>query len=143
MPSVIPMDWILGLIGGLLIGAASALMLLGQARIAGISGILGGVLRPKAGDLDWRFAFLGGLLTAGIVGTLASPDRLAFTIDRSLPVVAAAGLLVGVGTRVGNGCTSGHGVCGMSRLSPRSLIATLTFMASGMIVVFLTSSLFS
>jgi len=117
------------LAGGLLIGLAASLLLVGYGRVAGISGIAGNLLLG-AGDRAWRVAFLMGLVLAGLggawllpVGSTASP--------RPLAAVAAAGLLVGIGTRLGSGCTSGHGVCGLSRLSPRSMVATLTFMASG------------
>lgn len=118
------------LAGGALIGLSASLMLLVEGRIAGISGIVGGLLNPKPGDMDWRLAFVGGLVLAGLVGQswvtaapMGAPWRL-----------IVAGLLVGVGTRLGNGCTSGHGVCGLSRLSPRSLASVLTFMAVGMAV---------
>jgi len=118
------------LVGGALIGLSASLMLLVEGRIAGISGIVGGLLTPKPGDMDWRLAFVGGLVLAGLVGQswvtvapMGAPWRL-----------IVAGLLVGVGTRLGNGCTSGHGVCGLSRLSPRSLASVLCFMAVGMAV---------
>ena len=118
------------LVGGALIGLSASLMLLIEGRIAGISGIVGGLLTPKPGDMDWRLAFVGGLVLAGLVGQswvtaapMGAPWRL-----------IVAGLLVGVGTRLGNGCTSGHGVCGLSRLSQRSLASVLTFMAVGMAV---------
>lgn len=125
----------LSLIGGLLIGLASALFILANGRIAGISGILGGLLRPMRGDISWRLAFLLGLIVApGLV--YAFIPYSAPTIDADIGTLIAAGLLVGVGTRYGSGCTSGHGVCGLSRLSPRSLAATLAFMGSGMLAVF-------
>lgn len=123
------------LVGGLLIGLASALFILANGRIAGISGILGGLLRPGGNDVVWRLAFLLGLIMAPAVASLFIVTS-APTIDASAEMLVVAGLLVGIGTRYGGGCTSGHGICGLSRLSPRSLIATLAFMASGMAIVF-------
>lgn len=128
------------LIGGALIGVAASLLLLGSGRIAGISGILGGLLTPTPGDRLWRALFLLGLLAAGVFGALFAPQLIGSS-PRSVPVLVAAGLLVGIGTRLGNGCTSGHGVCGISRLSPRSIFATVTFIAAGMIVVRLVAGL--
>lgn len=126
--------------GGALIGLAAALFVLLNGRIAGISGVLGGLLMPRAGDVAWRLAFVAGLLLAPIAYGLIAPLP-AMTIAASYPTLAAAGLLVGVGTRYGAGCTSGHGVCGLSRLSPRSLLATLSFMAAGFATVFVTRHL--
>lgn len=117
--------------GGVLIGLAASAMMLGLGRIAGISGIYGGLLRPKAGDTSWRLAFVGGLLLAGLVASLFTTDLIVATDTRSLATTVAAGLIVGVGVRIGNGCTSGHGVCGLSRFSRRSLVATMTFMGTG------------
>ena len=125
------------LAGGMMIGLAASLMLIGSGRVTGISGMLSGLLQPVRGDIGWRALFMLGLLLAGAVAYVATPDQLGAS-PRSLGLIAVAGLLVGVGTRIGNGCTSGHGVCGISRLSPRSLIATLTFIASGVIAVLLT-----
>ena len=125
----------LSLLGGILIGVASALFVLANGRIAGISGILGGLLRPAAGDVRWRLAFLLGLIVAPALVYQFMPYQ-APTIDADTGTLLAAGLLVGVGTRYGGGCTSGHGVCGLSRLSPRSLVATLAFMAAGGGIVF-------
>ena len=123
------------LIGGILIGLAAAILVLMNGRIAGISGIVGGLTRPKPGEIAWRVAFLAGLLTAPFTyAAFSSLPRV--TIDASYPQLIAAGLLVGLGTRYGSGCTSGHGVCGISRLSPRSVVATLTFMAAGFLMVF-------
>ena len=123
------------LAGGVLIGNAAAMLLLLNGRIAGISGILGGLLKPARGDVGWRVAFIGGLLLAPLVyalfAVLPQPQ-----IDASHGALLAAGLLVGVGTRFGGGCTSGHGVCGISRLSLRSLVATLGFMGAGFVTVF-------
>lgn len=129
------------ILGGLLIGGASTALMLLNGRIAGISGILGGLLAPQGGEVGWRAAFLVGLL-------LAAPLYLAFggalpavRIDASLGVFVIAGLLVGFGTRLGSGCTSGHGVCGIGRLSPRSIAATLVFMATAILTVFVTRHL--
>jgi uncharacterized membrane protein YedE/YeeE len=118
------------LAGGILIGAAASVLILFNGKIAGISGIVGGLLRPQRGDIGWRIAFIGGLLGAPLIYRLIS-ESPAIQIDAGSGALIAAGLLVGVGTRYGAGCTSGHGVCGLSRLSPRSLVATLTFMAAG------------
>ncbi len=122
-------------IGGMMIGLAAALFVLVNGRVAGISGILGGLLRSQAGDRAWRFSFVAGLLAAPLIFT-AVAARPAAVIDTGLPVLIVAGLLVGVGTRFAGGCTSGHGVCGLSRLSPRSLVATLSFMGAGFATVF-------
>jgi uncharacterized protein len=123
------------LAGGLLIGVAAALFVLLNGRIAGISGIVGGLLRPARGDIGWRIAFVAGLIGAPLVYALAGPLPTP-RIDAGTATLALAGLLVGVGTRYGAGCTSGHGVCGLSRLSPRSLVATLAFMGAGFATVF-------
>ncbi len=125
----------LSLIGGVLIGLASAVFILANGRIAGISGILGGLLRPSRGDVQWRIAFLLGMIAAPALVYAFMPYE-APTIDADTATLIIAGVLVGVGTRYGSGCTSGHGVCGLSRLSPRSLVATLAFMGSGMAIVF-------
>lgn len=123
------------LIGGILIGLAAASFLLLNGRIAGISGILGGLLTPLRGDIAWRAAFILGLIGAPAVWILFA-DLPAINIEANTPALIIAGLLVGVGTRYGSGCTSGHGVCGLSRLSARSLVATLCFMGSGFVTVF-------
>jgi uncharacterized membrane protein YedE/YeeE len=125
------------LAGGALIGLAAAMFLLFNGRIAGISGILGGLLRPKRGDVGWRLAFVVGLIVAPVVYQLFASVP-ASRIDASEWMLIVAGLLVGIGTRYGSGCTSGHGVCGLSRFSVRSLVATLTFMAAGFATVFVT-----
>src|SRR5258706_9037151 len=123
------------LVGGVLIGVAAAILVLMNGRIAGISGIVGGLTRPKSGEVAWRVAFLAGLIAAPLAyAAFTSLPRV--TIDATYPELIIAGLLVGLGTRYGSGCTSGHGVCGISRLSPRSLVATLTFMAAGFLMVF-------
>jgi uncharacterized protein len=122
-------------IGGVVIGIAAALFVLVNGRVAGISGIVGGMLLPRAGDFAWRLAFVAGLLLAPLAcATVAALPSV--TIEAGYPVLIAAGLLVGIGTRFAGGCTSGHGVCGLSRLSPRSLVATLAFMAAGFVTVF-------
>ena len=123
------------LAGGGLIGLAAALLLLVGGRIAGISGILGGLLRVRAGDAAWRVAFLAGLVGAPWVWAMVANPR-PLRIDAELPALLLAGFLVGIGTRYGGGCTSGHGVCGVSRLSPRSMAATGIFMAAGFLTVF-------
>lgn len=126
--------------GGVLIGLASAWLILMNGRVAGISGILGGVLDGAKGDRGWRVAFILGLLAGPAIWGLfhALP---AIDIRASTPMLVAAGLLVGVGTRYAAGCTSGHGVCGLSRLSPRSLAATMTFMAGGFATVYVVRHL--
>jgi len=121
------------IVGGLLIGASATLLLVGARAIAGISGILGGLL-DGAGDTAFRLSFLSGLIGTGSVVALVAPSALGPS-DASLGRVLAGGLLVGFGTRLGSGCTSGHGVCGVSRLSPRSLLATVTFVGVAMITV--------
>ncbi len=123
--------------GGLIIGLAATLFALLNGRVAGISGIVAGLLRPLWPDAVWRAAFVAGLVVAPIVFSLfASLPGL--VIDAGYPTLVIAGVLVGIGTRYGTGCTSGHGVCGLSRLSPRSLVATLAFMAAGFATVFAT-----
>lgn len=118
------------LAGGALIGTAASILLAMNGRIAGVSGVLGGILAPAAGDVAWRVAFVGGLALGGLAMLVLTPESFGAS-PRDLPLVAIAGVLVGVGTRIGGGCTSGHGVCGISRLSMRSVVATLTFMATG------------
>jgi uncharacterized membrane protein YedE/YeeE len=124
------------LVGGALIGLAAALYVLALGRVAGISGILGGLIRPRAGDAPMQIAFLAGLVLAPLLLRATGAPLAAPTVDASLPLVIAGGLLVGFGTRLGGGCTSGHGVCGVARLSRRSLAATALFMAAGMAMVF-------
>jgi uncharacterized membrane protein YedE/YeeE len=123
------------LAGGVLLGLASALFILLNGRVLGISGILGGLLRPRAGDAGWRIAFIAGLLAAPAVWSLFAAPVVP-RIDATPALLVVAGLLVGWGTRYGSGCTSGHGVCGLSRMSPRSLVATLAFMGTGFATVF-------
>lgn len=130
--------------GGVLLGVASALFILLNGRVLGISGILGGLLPPKAGDALWRIAFLLGMACAPVVYWLLAPAGFvqAPRIDAGYGLIVIAGLLVGLGTRYGSGCTSGHGVCGLSRLSPRSMAATASFMGAGFLIVFITRHLF-
>ncbi len=121
--------------GGLLIGLGAAVLLLANGRVAGVSGIAGGLLRPARGDIGWRLAFLLGLLAAPL-GWLALQAMPPAQIDHTPALLAVSGLLVGLGTRFGSGCTSGHGVCGIARLSPRSIVATLCFVAAGFVTVY-------
>jgi uncharacterized membrane protein YedE/YeeE len=128
------------LAGGALIGLAAALFVLFNGRIAGISGILGGLLQWPKGDIAWRVAFLLGLIAAPVAYGLVAPLPTV-QVDAGTATLVVAGLLVGIGTRYGSGCTSGHGVCGLSRLSPRSLVATGAFMAAGFVTVFIVRHL--
>lgn len=133
-------DWLAftpwtSLAGGVLIGLAVAVFILFNGRISGISGILGGLLRPVQADLGWRLAFLGGLIVSPLLYALVS-DLPEVEIEAGFWQLILAGLLVGIGTRYGSGCTSGHGICGIARLSPRSIVATVAFMLAGMLVVF-------
>jgi uncharacterized membrane protein YedE/YeeE len=128
------------LAGGLLIGMAAAMFLFLNGRIAGISGIVGGLLRPAKGDIAWRIAFVLGLIISPFVFGRAAPLP-EVEIDASTLTLVVAGLLVGVGTRFGSGCTSGHGVCGLSRRSPRSMVATVSFMFAGFVTVYVVRHL--
>lgn len=128
-------------IGGMLIGLSAALLWLADGRIAGISGIIGGLSSPRAGDIAWRIAFIAGLVAGPASYTAIDGAIPEITISASAAVVIAAGLLVGFGTRLGGGCTSGHGVCGLARLSPRSLAATGTFMAAAIATRFVVHHL--
>ena len=130
------------LAGGVLIGLAAALFVLLNGRIAGISGVLGGLLVPRRGDVAWRLAFVLGLVAAPLAYLLFSALP-ALQIDAGYGTLAIAGLLVGMGTRYGSGCTSGHGVCGLSRLSPRSAVATACFMGAGFATVWVLRHLFA
>lgn len=132
------------LLGGIILGLASAIFILFNGRILGISGILGGLLTLKPSEAGWRVAFMLGMLAApATLSWVVPPDLLsAPRIDASYALVVIAGLLVGFGTRLGSGCTSGHGVCGLSRLSPRSLVATGSFMAAGFAMVYVMRHLF-
>jgi len=129
------------LIGGLLIGLAALMLWLGIGRIAGISGILGRAIAPGAGDRAWRLAFIAGLVAAPLLFGLARGALPATSVTASPAIIMVAGLLVGFGTRLGGGCTSGHGVCGLARLSPRSLAATALFMGCGVATVFVARHL--
>ncbi len=122
-------------LGGLLIGAAAALLLIVNGRIAGISGIVGGLFQPVKGDVGWRAAFVGGLISAPLIYALASGSTPSVSIDEPAWLLVAAGLLVGFGTRLGAGCTSGHGVCGIGRASRRSIVSTAIFMAAAILTV--------
>lgn len=128
------------LIGGAFVGLAASMLLLCNGRIAGISGIVGGLLQPSGGDVGWRVAFTAGLLSGGVLLRFAAPGTLPAGAGAGWSTVAA-GLLVGLGTQIGSGCTSGHGVCGVSRGSPRSLTATATFMAAGIFTVYVVRHL--
>ena len=130
----------LSFFGGILIGSAAWILILFCGRIAGISGIIGGVLSPATSDRGWRLAFLIGLIVSPLLYGLIHPLP-AIEVSTSWPILVIAGLLVGMGTRYGSGCTSGHGVCGLSRLSPRSLVATLTFMGVAFVTVWLMGAL--
>ena len=123
------------LIGGALIGLAAALLLLLKGRVAGISGIVGGLLKPIKNDMAWRLAFIVGLVLGGFVYQWAGGSIAHIQAVADTPMLIVGGLIVGIGTTLGSGCTSGHGVCGIARLSPRSIIATITFMASGIATV--------
>jgi uncharacterized membrane protein YedE/YeeE len=129
------------LAGGGLIGIAAAMLVLLNGRIAGISGVIGGLFKPVKGDVAWRGAFVLGLVVAPMAYALAAKLPV-LRIDAPFGALIAAGLLVGVGTRYGSGCTSGHGVCGLARLSPRSMLATVTFMVAGTATVFATRHVF-
>lgn len=130
----------MSLAGGLLIGLASVMFLLFNGRIAGISGIVSGLLKPTRGDMAWRIAFVAGLVISPLVFALAAPLP-EVRVEAGYSVLLIAGLLVGIGTRFGSGCTSGHGVCGLSRRSPRSLVATVSFMFAGFVTVYIVRHL--
>lgn len=132
-PSFSPLT---ALSGGILIGVAASLLVLVTGRVAGVSGIVGGLLRPNAGDAAWRIAFIGGMVISPLAYKLVAPLP-EMQIAANYPTLILAGVLVGIGTRYAAGCTSGHGVCGVSRLSLRSLAATLAFMIAGFVTVFL------
>lgn len=129
------------LAGGLLIGTSAALFVVIYGRITGISGIVGGLLQSTRGDTAWRISFVAGLLAAPLLYSAVTGAMPSVEIEAPLGLLIVAGLLVGFGTRLGSGCTSGHGVCGIARRSPRSLVATAVFMASGIATVFVTRHL--
>lgn len=124
-----------GLLGGALIGLAAAMLILLNGRLAGVSGIFGGLLRARPADQGWRIAFVAGLIAAPLLAALAGAPLPQPTMTSSLVLAAVGGLLVGFGTRMGNGCTSGHGVCGFARLSARSIAATIIFMITAIATV--------
>lgn len=128
------------LAGGVLIGLAAAVFLVANGRIAGISGIVGGLLKPARGDIAWRIAFVAGLVLSPLAFALVAPLPEVH-VEAGYPVLVLAGLLVGAGTRYGSGCTSGHGVCGLSRRSPRSMVATVAFMLGGFATVYIVRHL--
>jgi uncharacterized membrane protein YedE/YeeE len=129
------------LVGGGLIGAAASLLLLLNGRVAGISGIVGNLVQSATGENTWRVAFVVGLIVGPLVYDAATRAPVTITVDAPLPVLIAAGLLVGFGTRLGSGCTSGHGVCGLARFSPRSLAATAIFLATAGLTLFVARHL--
>lgn len=135
----IQIDWQaftpISLVGGLMLGVATAILLLGVGRIAGISGIFSSLLKPKRVEM-WQVLFIAGLIVSPLLYRLVKPLP-AIEVSASIPLLIAAGLLVGFGTRLGSGCTSGHGICGNARLSPRSMAATVTFMLFGIVTVYL------
>ena len=126
-------EYLRPLLGGGIIGIAVSLLLLLNGRVAGVSGIMSGALKKVSGDFSWRLAFILGLLSGGFLLRLTRPEVLSDDLNRSIPVLVVAGLLVGYGTVLGGGCTSGHAICGISRLSPRSLVATTIFMSFGIL----------
>jgi uncharacterized protein len=128
-------DWINALLGGAIIGLSVSIMLLWNGRVTGISGIIGGLLTPVKGEISWRFQFVAGLVLGGLVLRALNPQVFSGQLTTGLWTTVVAGLLVGFGTLLGSGCTSGHGVCGISRLSPRSIVATLAFIAAGVAMV--------
>ena len=135
-------DWlsftpIPSLVGGMILGVAAALYVLLHGRILGISGIVSGLLHPKKGDWDWRLGLTLGLISAPFFAAILFGILPVIEVDASWTAVISAGFLVGFGAQYGSGCTSGHGICGLSRLSPRSLVATLSFMTAGFLVVFI------
>ena len=130
------------LTGGIIIGIAASMMLLFNGKVAGVSGIFGGMLFQKGNERAWKLSFIAGLITGGILLNILNAEIFENTSGRGLFIVTIAGLLVGIGTRVGGGCTSGHGVCGIGRLSGRSIVATVTFVFAGMVTVALVQSFY-
>jgi len=130
------------LAGGLVMGIAATLLFIANGRILGISGVLGGALKLRTREARWRWAFLAGMLAAGATMMFVAPQAFANTVERSAAACLFSGILVGVGTQLGSGCTSGHGICGIGRLSKRSIFATLVFMASGAASVIVVRQLF-
>ena len=134
-------DWINALLGGVLIGTSVSLMLYWNGRVTGISGIINGAMSPVKGDTLWRVLFIVGLFLGGLLMGQMSPQVFENSTSKNLVTTVLAGLLVGFGTILGSGCTSGHGVCGISRMSPRSLVATIVFMIAGITAVFIFNKL--
>ena len=134
-------DPISSLAGGVLIGIAAGVLWVFNGRLAGISGIFGDALGIRLPEIGWRWMFVAGLIAGGVVMVVIEPGYFHRGVQGAVPVAIAGGLLVGIGTRLGSGCTSGHGVCGIARMSPRSIAATLIFMATGGITVFVTNHL--
>lgn len=124
-------DYLQALLGGLLMGIASAGLFVFNGRILGVSGVLGGALKVRTAEARWRWAFVAGMLIAGAAVYMLMPSAFENTLERSSAAYLLAGSLVGIGTQLGSGCTSGHGICGIGRLSKRSLVATIVFMATG------------
>jgi uncharacterized membrane protein YedE/YeeE len=139
----VTLTWLTALAGGVLIGLSATLLLWLNGRVAGVSGILNGIVFPKPGDLSWRVAFLAGLIAAGGLYMAVVPGAPLPRTDFPRAGLIVAGLLVGFGTRMGNGCTSGHGVCGLGRLSMRSLVAVATFMATAIATTFVLRHVWS
>ena len=133
---------LMSLTGGILIGIAASMMLLFSGKIAGVSGIFGGMLFQQGAERSWRLSFVAGLIAGGILLYILNAEFFENTSGRGLLAVTIAGLMVGIGTRVGGGCTSGHGVCGIGRLSGRSIVATVTFVLAGMAIVVLVQSFY-
>jgi uncharacterized membrane protein YedE/YeeE len=139
---MIQIDWMTftpgpALLGGILLGIAASLFVLLHGRILGISGIVSGLFSPKVGDANWRLILVSGILSAPFWATLLFGINTETVIEADWLAIIIAGLLVGFGANYGSGCTSGHGICGLSRLSPRSLVATFTFMIAGFLIVFM------
>ncbi len=133
-----PLDIAAPLLGGALLGLSASGLLLVSGRIAGVSGIIAGLLRPSQGEVLWRVLFVVGMVTAGLIASRVHPATFPVPVARSSVAFVAAGVLVGFGTRLGNGCTSGHGICGIGRLSVRSIAATVTFIITGIVTVFVS-----
>ena len=131
------------LVGGIVIGIAALVLLRFYGRIAGISGVVGGLFPFNTGETLWRMVFLAGLVTGGVTLSFVHTDAVTFELAYSNPALILAGLLVGVGSRMGNGCTSGHGICGLGRLAPRSMVAVLTFMTTGILAAVVVHQIFS
>lgn len=134
-------EWIYALVGGMIIGLSVSIMLLFNGRVTGISGIVNGILTPQKGDTAWRATFVLGLFAGGLILKFIVPQAFSGALNTPTWTIVLAGLLVGIGTIMGSGCTSGHGVCGISRLSPRSILATITFIGAGVLAIYVFRSL--